>query len=463
VSEPNLNERFAASMGALLGPDFPRDIALAVSGGGDSMAMLALTHDWARHMGIGLWVVTVDHGLRPESAEEAAMVATECAALGHPHATLRWQWDGTGNLQDAARRARLRLIDRWRRGIEHVLMAHTQDDVAETFLMRLARGSGVEGLSAIAAHRYVRPHNGGYGALPEAEMTQRGAPPPEPTRRVAGVPAFSPGFHVIRPLLEETRADLRHYLRTLRVPFVEDPSNEDPKFDRVRARAALAEIGIDTSVMAATAQRMARAREALGARAKAVAERVVEQGPHGTLRIDRDGFAKVERDTQLRLMAAALQWVGGVEYRPRAAPLEGLLDRALAGGGGTLHGAQVDVMRDKIVVFREFAAVSKKVEMAGPSSLWDKRWKHYGPHVKGLEIRALGDEGWQQMLSAERDVATTDGSPEKPRPSHAVARALPAVFDGDQLVGFVPCSFGIDYVAELRPPHGHFLALLNPH
>jgi tRNA(Ile)-lysidine synthase len=71
------------------------------------MAMLALSHDWARHMGVGLWVVTVDHGLRPESAEEAAMVAAECAALGHPHATLRWRWDGQGNLQDAARRARL--------------------------------------------------------------------------------------------------------------------------------------------------------------------------------------------------------------------------------------------------------------------------------------------------------------------------------------------------------------------
>jgi tRNA(Ile)-lysidine synthase len=78
------------------------------------MAMLALSHDWARHMGVGLWVVTVDHGLRPESAEEAAMVAAECAALGHPHATLRWRWDGQGNLQDAARRARLALIDRWR-------------------------------------------------------------------------------------------------------------------------------------------------------------------------------------------------------------------------------------------------------------------------------------------------------------------------------------------------------------
>jgi tRNA(Ile)-lysidine synthase len=307
-------------MGALLGPDFPTDIALAVSGGGDSMAMLALTHEWARHMGVGLWVVTVDHGLRPESAGRPRWWRRNARRWGIR--MRRSVGNGTGRATFRTRPgARGWLIDRWRRGIEHVLMAHTQDDVAETFLMRLARGSGVEGLSAMAEHRYVTPHQWRVWCPSGSRNDAKGAPPPEPTRRVAGVPAFSPGFHVIRPLLEETRADLRHYVRTLRVPFVDDPSNEDPKFDRVRARAALAEIGIDTSVMAATAQRMARAREAL-ARGQKRWRNGSWRRPPWHVRIDRDGFAKVERDTQLRLLAAALQWVGGAEYRPRAAPLE---------------------------------------------------------------------------------------------------------------------------------------------
>ncbi len=452
MSEDTLQDQFAARMGALLGPKFPSNLALAVSGGGDSMAMLALAHEWARHMGVRLWVVTVDHGLRQESAEEAAMVAAECAALGHPHATLRWHWDGQGNLQDEARRARLALIDRWRQGIEHVLMAHTQDDVAETFLMRLARGSGVEGLSAMAARRYVTPHVDGYDTIPDADVTQNGAPPPRPERRVAGVPAYSPGFHVIRPLLEMRREDLRHFVRTLQVPFVDDPTNEDPRFDRVRARAALSQLGIDATVLAETAKRLSRARGALDARAASVAEAVVQTDRFGVLRIDRDGFALIERDTQLRLLSAALQWISGSDYRPRFSPLEALLERALAGGGGTLHGAQVAVSSTHIEVFREYAAIAEIAVPADAGTLWDKRWRISGPNLDGKTVRALGDAGWRQI---------PDPRPETPR--HAVARTLPAVFDGTELVSCPALGVGSTVSAVLIMPRRHFIAALNPH
>jgi tRNA(Ile)-lysidine synthase len=82
VTDAPLAQRFAEAMGQLLGPDFPSDLGLAVSGGGDSMAMLYLAHNWTREYGVRLWVVTVDHGLRAESAAEADLVAEECAALG---------------------------------------------------------------------------------------------------------------------------------------------------------------------------------------------------------------------------------------------------------------------------------------------------------------------------------------------------------------------------------------------
>jgi tRNA(Ile)-lysidine synthase len=152
------------------------------------------------------------------------------------------------------------------------------------------------------------------------------------------------------------------------------------------------------------------------------------------------------------LLAAALQWVGGAEYRPRAAPLEALLDRALAGGGGTLHGAQIEVTRGHIEVFREYAKVAEIELPAGPEQLWDGRWRVTGPDIDGLTVRALGDAGWAQL---------PDPRPDGPR--HAIARALPAVFDGATLVGCPSFGFGPGVRATLHMPQGHFLALLNPH
>ena len=420
-----LPERFAARMGHLLGPDFPNDIALAVSGGGDSMAMLVLAHDWARVYGVRLWVVTVDHGLRAGSADEAAMVARECAVLGHRHETLRWHWDGQGNLQDAARRARLELIDGWRGDVTHILMAHTQDDVAETFLMRLARGSGVEGLSSMSDRRIVRGANG--------------------------------PFEVIRPLLQEARADLRHHVDTLKVPYVDDPSNEDPRFDRVKARQALATLGIGTDTLAGTARRLGRASEALSRRAVEVARACVTEDtwefmPTGDLLIARDDFAAVERDTQLRVMAAALQWVTSADYRPRASALEDLLDRALSGGGGTLHGARTIVRGGHIRVCREYVAVAEAhVTFGAEAVLWDSRWRVFSnDKPRGLTLRALGPDGWQQIESKPEDL-----------PPHDAALALPALFDGDRLVSWHPNDTYPGFQVQLSPPAGQFITFVD--
>lgn len=411
-----LAEHFAVQMGWLLGPDFPTQIALAVSGGGDSMAMLALAHGWARTYGTGLHVVTVDHGLRAESAQEAAMVAKESAALGLPHTTLKWNWDGKGNLQDAARRARFSLIDGWRGDIDHVLFAHTQDDVAETFLMRLARGSGVEGLSAMAAKRRVRPS----------------------------------GFHIIRPLLETSRADLRHYVGTLKVPYVDDPSNDDPRFDRARARAVLRSLGIDAQTLANTAIRLSRASDALRARSADVARETIRTDAYGTVHIDRDGFAIVERDTQLRLLTAALSWVASAEYSPRAASLEDLLDRAISGGGGTLHGAEVRTEGDTLLVFRELNALrDASCDRDCGGRIWDRRWRVSGNGIEDLTLRALGPDGWTQL-------------PKEARSGHnfRVAQTLPALFDRDLLKAFAPANFGLDHGLEVLSTGSTFATYL---
>lgn len=445
-SPQSLEQRFADAMGGLLGPDFPGDIGLAVSGGGDSMAMLTLAHNWTRVWGVRLWVVTIDHGLRRESATEAAMVAQECAALGWPHATVKWHWDGSGNLQDAARQARLDLIDRWRGVLRHVLMAHTKDDLSETFLMRFKRGSGVDGLSAMQDRREIHCV-GSAAALEENEFL--GELPPQSGFREARE-MQSDSFEVLRPCLSMRREDLRHYLTVLKTPWAEDPSNLDPKYERVRVRQSLPDLdrlGLSVDLIAETAKRLRRAQEALQQRAVQVWRDIGHEGRTeyartGDILLTRSGFDGVERETQLRLLAAGLQYVSSAPYRPRAEPLEALLDRLLGGGGGTLHGCECRAEKEQLRIFREEKPLKNLTSPDPQHGFWDQRWRISAPLPDGAQIRNLGDEGWR-LIENKRDTAI---------PYHA-ARSLPAVWKGDVLLA---CdAFGVGPGGGLALwPHG---------
>ena len=325
------------------------------------------------------------------------MVGSEAQGLGLPHSVLTWQHaDIQGNLQDAARRARHMLIDGWRGPVRHVLMAHTQDDQAETFLLRLARGSGVDGLAAMAG-------------LTRIDVT---------------VPSGSAeSWSIVRPLLDISRAELRHFAKVLHIPFVDDPSNVDPRFDRVRIRRLLdplAEVGLTRERLAKTALAQRRASVALAARALDVA-RCTARTVGGDVVFDRDTFAGVEAETQLRLLAAALQFVNSAAYRPRLASLESALDRILSGGVATLQGALLLSQRAEVWVTRELEAVARVDQPS--DTIWDNRWHLSGPHAPDLTIRALGETG----LLACPDWRSS-GFP------RASLLSSPAVWRGDTLI-----------------------------
>ena len=350
----------AAAVAAALAPLADRGMArlgIAVSGGGDSMALLALAADWAVDAGVTLAAATVDHRLRPEAAAEATMVATAAARLGIAHDTLTWTvWDGRGNLQAAARRARHRLLADWAawQGIGHVALAHTLDDQAETVLLRLARGSGVDGLAAMA-----------------------------PVRTEPGGPVW------LRPLLGIRRAALREVLVHRGMDWVEDPSNADGRFDRVRARELLASgalPGLEPGRLAATAARMAAARQVLAGVACDAAVDLAEV-EHGAVSFARDGFAALPDDTRWRLLAAALRRVSGQVYRPRLDTLRRAEAAALAGGRLTLLGCVVSGGRDRLCITREPAALAGQV--APVPGAWDGRWQVEGPGGEDLATEAL--------------------------------------------------------------------------
>ncbi len=340
----------------------PRRLGVAVSGGSDSMALLSLLATEAATRGVEVRAVTVDHGLRPEAKDEAAMVAAFCASLGIPHDTLLWSgWDGRGNLQAMARQARYGLIREWAAAaaVDMVALGHTLDDQAETVLMHLARRSGVDGLAGMA-ERFERE-----------------------------------GLSYVRPLIGQLRHDLRAYLDDHGIRWCDDPSNDDESFERVRARRALSilsDLGIDTHALGDVAANARSAKVALDH----CAWREVIENPSVE---DRGDIVLSEgpqaEEIGRRILIGALRWVSGEVYPPRSASLVELRSAMAKAERHTLHGCLVSRencpqgLGSRLRITREFRAVETS---RGPTeSLWDGRWRLDGPHSAGLEIRALGE------------------------------------------------------------------------
>jgi tRNA(Ile)-lysidine synthase len=299
--------------------DISAPVAVAVSGGSDSLALMHLLAGVTRARKWPLPIVlTVDHGLRKTSAREARQVAAWAKKAGLKAHMLVWRGrKPRSGIEAAGREARYRLMGAWmvRQGIATLLVGHTEDDQAETFLLRLARGSGLDGLAAMRAH----------------------APWP--------VEGFA-GLAVERPLLGFSRSALRDYLIGLDQDWLEDPMNEDLAFDRVklrRVRASLEEAGLSASRIAAAAAHLSRARESLEIVTEAVLARAVRKNARGLL-LDPKVLAAAPRELGLRALASVLMTVSGQPYRPRFESLERLFDKLAAGGpgaSGTLHGCQI--------------------------------------------------------------------------------------------------------------------------
>ncbi|MEP1765354.1 MAG: tRNA lysidine(34) synthetase TilS [Sulfitobacter sp.] len=392
--------------------DLPDRIGIAVSGGGDSMAMLHLFARWSAQTGHPIAAVTVDHGLRPESRAEADMVAAQCSALGISHQILTWQKpEGSGNLAAAARNGRYGLMAEWadENGIGGIALGHTLDDSAENYLMRLGRASGIDGLATMKS-RFVRD-----------------------------------GITWCRPLWQQERAELRAYLRRHHVAWVEDPSNDDPKYMRTKARAILPklkELGIDAQSLHHTAFALRQAKSALVHYTSLEAQKHVTQDG-GDLLIPRRFRPPIPADIERRLTAAALQWVSSSPYPPRKI-FAGMLCHEMGSqpqftSGGCLIMAQQDHFR----ITREYNAVKDVVTTS--DVVWDARWQLDGPHAVDLKIRALGEK-----LAEVPDWRKT-GIPRRS------LMASPAVWRGKTLIAAPVAGYNHGWTAQIVADFGSFL------
>ena len=392
--------------------DIPARIGIAVSGGGDSMALLHLFARWSAQTGRSIAAVTVDHGLRQQSRAEAEGVAKFCQTLGVKHDTLSWtRSDGAGNLSAAARDGRYALMADWAQtqGIGGIVLGHTLEDSAENFVIRLGRASGLDGLAEMA-RRFER-----YGVC------------------------------WARPLAGCARADLRTYLQRHGVAWVDDPSNDDPRYLRSRVRnalPALAQLGMGAPQLHHTAVALRASRDALAYYLrKEAAQHVVQES--GDLLIPQDITEHVPHDIARRMSLAALGWIGGGKYAPRKS-FSGILMNDLAAQQRlSVAGCLIMKRKGAYRITREYNAVKDLV--TSTDVLWDGRWKLEGPHAPDLEVRALGES--VRLLPEWRETGL-------PRPT---LMASPAVWRGDCLVAVPLAGYNDGWSAQIVADFTSFL------
>jgi len=329
---------------------------IAVSGGADSMALLRAFALWnsTQETPRVLTVLTVDHGLRAEAQQETAWVKTQAAALGCAVEILQWSGEKpTAGIQDAARMARYQLIRSWceTHDVQDIFLAHHQDDQAETFLLRLARGSGLSGLAAMAPVREDK------------------------------------GLRFIRPFLGLRKRQLQADLQALGQDWLEDPSNHDDTFDRVKMRKLLPDLtplGLTPERLAETAAALARAKDSLAYFIDDWLQTYATLEESGSAFLRPDALSVPTQEVMLRGLVRIAQAVGGQVYPPRFERLCRLVDALRAEQDATLMGCRWIRHKQGILVCRECRHVTVPeglFEVTQPSDTSD------------LTVRLLGETG----------------------------------------------------------------------
>lgn len=349
-------------------------IAVGISGGRDSMALTLLLNRWAKDHSVRLRAVTVDHGLRAASPYEAQQVSHWLKGRGIEHTVLTWDGEKPStSIQKIARLARFDLMTGWCRdhGISHLFLAHNAEDQAETLLQRIGKDSGLDGLSGMRARTVRR------------------------------------GVNICRPLLSVPRRELEAVCRAEGQGWIDDPSNQDRQYERVRLRGLLPELdgaGLSVSQLGRYAAAMGSARDWLDQEVDRVFAAMTTLSPHGFACFNLEEFLAQDQFLASRFLGRITTVLGGREYPVRGARLKRLADEMFGPGltaGRTLGGCIVKPDGASVLVMREWEGCeAPKPLVPGGWQRWDNRFEIRSP-VNGeerLQVSALGPEGWRQLL-----------------------------------------------------------------
>ena len=380
-------------------------LAVAVSGGVDSMALLHLAHGWAQARGGKVTALTVNHQLRPEAADEAAQVGLWCKSLGIAHHVLAWQPPVLrNNIQEQARTGRYALLTQWCREqqVLHLFTAHSRDDQCETLFFRLARGSQLEGL--------------------------------------AGMPLVTDleGVRLVRPLLHHSKQELIAAMQGVGQSWLEDPSNKNSAYTRNYIRLQLANHDPDMQLSRQTeklAGHFSNIRNALFLHNVSSLTNSVSLYPEGYAALNMAEFTVLTTEAARRLLAALIPALNGSYHPPRPAALQRLYQALCEGRKCSLAGLVFIPAKRQVWVTREMAVLPKALPLLNQhwKGLWDSRFRIFFENKASdkisdnvFSLRFLGKAGL--------DAAFEQIMPPSSMRILPALRALPSLWHLEELV-----------------------------
>tara|TARA_B110000263_G_scaffold166474_2_gene144934 strand:+ start:514 stop:1836 length:1323 start_codon:yes stop_codon:yes gene_type:complete len=399
-------------------------IAVAVSGGGDSMSLALLALQWTKSCGGSMVAVTVDHGLRNESASEALQVKNWLCHYSIPHITLKWRGPYPSNgLQAAARKARYQLMMDYcgQNAILHLLIGHHREDQAETVMIRHESNSGPHGLAAMASVR---------------ELSK---------------------IRLLRPLLEVSQSRLINTLTNIGQSWIKDPSNKNIKMARARLRLKGGILTHEEAIKTAHIQAKERINDENAT--SCLSARALRFHPEGFITLYRNALRSEDNEVVERLLSRIIMAVAGREYPPRSMKtrrLQNLITSNNSFKGYTLGGCRLLTKKDLIYICREESGVGPPVKLTeGVSLLWDNRFlvllkKNFDLELKLGPLTALG---WNKLINLDKKL-------KRNIIPYEVRTVLPAIWVDDDLIAvphigyYSPDIIGLSSELEMKwmPP-----------
>ncbi len=423
IKKNNLDEIFFHQMSKIKS----KKLGLAVSGGGDSLALLMLANRWAKIKKKELFVASVDHKLREESFEEIDHVKRITKSLTIDFSILEIKNKIDGNLQSSARKERYNLLSKWAKSkeLDIVLLGHNLDDQVETVFLRLFRGSGIDGLTGIFPRKIIND------------------------------------IIFFRPLLQISRDELRYFLQTLKINWVEDKSNEDLKYDRIKIRKILKNFAADFTIekkrISQVTFHMQRAQFFLNENLIEQALKIVIFHPHGDVDIDIKEFKKINYEIQLRLISSLLLWISGKSYRPRFSHLEAFIIAICSPffKSRTLMGVIAIKFKNKITMRRELDAI-KDFKIKNLNSFkWESRW------VLKINQKDLLQNLENLTVQPIKNLAQHNITIEEVKISHEVLKVSPGLFQNEKLICAPLIKYGKSLEIIKHPNFDSFIKILS--